>query len=246
MEQIFLDYLRGHSFSQFDIRAVLFDMDGVLYNSMPAHEKAWQQVAREFNLKAEPNDFFLLEGRTGGSTIDILFQKTWGRKATPEEIKRIYTRKIKLFEQYNPGDTIPGALELLSRVKSEGLECILVTGSGQPSLIDKLEQNFPGFFTPETMVTGLDVKIGKPHPEPYLMGLQKGGNLKPNQALVVENAPLGTEAASRAGIFTIAANTGPLPDKVLYDSGAQLVFPSMQALSDKFPEILRTAQTLKI
>lgn len=245
MEQIFLNYLRTHSFSRFNLKAILFDMDGVLYNSMPAHEKSWQQVACEFNLKAEPDEFYLHEGRTGESTINLLFERTFGREATKSETKNIYARKTALFNEYNTGEVIPGALELLNTVKSEGLRCILVTGSGQPSLLDKLEKNFPGIFTRETMVTGFDVKKGKPDPEPFLMGLQKGGDLKPNQALVVENAPLGTIAASKAGIFTIDANTGPLPDRTLYDAGAQLVFPSMEALREKFPEILRIAKTSK-
>jgi beta-phosphoglucomutase-like phosphatase (HAD superfamily) len=243
MKSIFRDYLCTHSFACFDVKAVLFDMDGVLYNSMPAHEKSWQQTVREFNLKAEPNEFFLLEGRTGDSTIDLLFERSLGRKASPEEARRIYLRKTELFTQYNTGEVIPGASELLNLVKSEGLTCVLVTGSGQPSLIDRLEQNFPGIFRQETMVTGFDVKIGKPNPEPFLMGLQKGGNLKPYQALVVENSPLGTEAAHKAGIFTIDANTGPLPDKILYDAGANLVFPSMEALLGKFTDILNIIRT---
>ena len=155
------------------------------------------------------------------------------------EIRRIYERKSELFVKYNTGETIPGARAILNFVKSSGLKPVLVTGSGQPSLLDRLDQDFPGIFTPETMVTAFDVKIGKPHPEPFLMGLQKGGNLSPNQALVVENAPLGTEAATSAGIFTICVNTGPLSDNILTDAGAKLVFHSMQELMERFPEILK-------
>jgi beta-phosphoglucomutase-like phosphatase (HAD superfamily) len=80
------------------------------------------------------------------------------------------------------------------------------------------------------------VKYGKPNPEPYLMGMQKGG-LQPHECIVVENAPLGVHAAKAAGIFTIAVNTGPLPDKALLDEGADLLFPSMQALSDAWGEL---------
>ena len=80
------------------------------------------------------------------------------------------------------------------------------------------------------MVTAFDVKNGKPHPEPYLMGLEKGGHLKANQAIVVENAPMGIEAAVAAGLFTVAINTGPLDEKVLWDGGADIVLPSMEAL----------------
>ena len=82
-----------------------------------------------------------------------------------------------------------------------------------------------------------DVQFGKPDPEPYLMGLKKAG-VNANEALVVENAPLGVESASKAGIFTIAVNTGPLAEKVLYDAGAQIVLSDMSELNEKLPEIL--------
>lgn len=62
-------------------------------------------------------------------------------------------------------------------------------------------------------------------------GFEKGG-IKADEAVVVENAPLGVEAGHNAGIFTIAVNTGPLNGQVLLDAGADLLFPSMQALND--------------
>jgi beta-phosphoglucomutase-like phosphatase (HAD superfamily) len=95
------------------------------------------------------------------------------------------------------------------------------------------------------MVTAFDVVNGKPHPEPFLMGLKKGGNLQPNQAIVIENAPLGIEAAVAAGIFTIAVNTGPLSDAILKEAGASLVFDSMTTLLAELPEILRLAETIR-
>ena len=89
----------------------------------------------------------------------------------------------------------------------------------------------------ELMVTAFDVKYGKPHPEPYLMALKKG-DLKADEPVVIENAPLGVEAGHKAGIFTIAVNTGPLDGQVLLDAGADLLFPSMQALCDSWDTIL--------
>jgi beta-phosphoglucomutase-like phosphatase (HAD superfamily) len=71
------------------------------------------------------------------------------------------------------------------------------------------------------------------------MGMQKGG-LRPEECIVVENAPLGVRAAKAAGIFTVAVNTGPLPDSVLLDEGADMLFPSMQALSDAWGELSST------
>ncbi len=230
MNKAFGDYLKKHNYKTFDLKAVLFDMDGVLYDSMKYHTRSWHETMTEEGINSVPEEFYLHEGRVGEDTIDILIRREQGRGATEEEKKRIYKRKSELFTLYNEGDTIPYAYDMLKAVKSKGLECILVTGSGQPSLLNKLEDNFPDIFQKDKMVTAFDVKNGKPHPEPYLMGLEKGGSLKPNQAVVVENAPMGVESAVAAGIFTIAINTGPLDEKVLWDAGANIVLPSMKAL----------------
>lgn len=126
------------------------------------------------------------------------------------------------------------------------MKTVLVTGSGQPSLLDRIDSHFPDTFSPETMVTAFDVVNGKPDPEPYLMGLEKGGKLTPNQALVIENAPLGIESAAAAGIFTIAVNTGLLSDELLMDAGASLLFHSMTELLDNLPEIIHLTDTIRI
>ena len=66
------------------------------------------------------------------------------------------------------------------------------------------------------------------------MGLAKCG-VNPWEAIVVENAPLGVEAGVAARIFTVAVNTGPLPDSVLREKGANLVFKSMRAFLEQYP-----------
>lgn len=239
MKEILIDYLQRNRLQRFDLKAVIFDMDGVLYDSMPAHDRSWQQTMDELGLTHEPNEFYLHEGRIGKATIDIIFQRNLKRDAAEEEEKRIYARKSELFQEYNSGDTMPGSKEVLEYVQRMKLTPVLVTGSGQPSLLERLDHHFTGCFTPETMVTAFDVVNGKPDPEPFVKGLQKGGELQPHQAIVIENAPLGIEAAVGAGIFTIAVNTGPLPDNILYQAGASLVFDSMHELSEVLPEIIR-------
>lgn len=230
MKKVFNEYLLKHNYPYFDFKAILFDMDGVLYDSMKYHSQSWYETMNEFWLKSTPEEFYLYEGMVGRETINHIVKRELGREATQDEKNKIYHRKTELFGQYNKGDLIPYAYNFVKRVHDEGLKTIVVTGSGQPSLIDKLEHNFPHLFAKNEMVTAFDVKHGKPHPEPYLMGLKKAGNLQPNQAIVVENAPRGIEAAVAAGIFTIAINTGPIPDKVLADAGANIVLPSMEAL----------------
>lgn len=218
------------------LKAVLFDMDGVLFNSMPYHAEAWHQVMKSHGLTLSREEAYMHEGRTGAGTINIVFQREMGRDASLEEIDSIYKEKSILFNSYTEAERMPGAWELLQQVKADGLVPMVVTGSGQLSLLERLEHNFPGMFQKELMVTAFDVKYGKPNPEPYLMALQKGG-LKADEAVVVENAPLGVEAGHKAGIFTIAVNTGPLNGQVLLDAGADLLFPSMQTLSDAWNEL---------
>lgn len=233
------EYLKRHGFEATRLKAVLFDMDGVLFDSMPNHAYSWSHSMTQFGLHMTPEEAYLHEGRTGAGTINILAQRYWGRDATEEEKRTIYKAKSDLFGQCPEAEKMPGAHELLGKVKADGLTPIVVTGSGQLSLLDLLNHNFPDIFRRELMVTSFDVKYGKPNPEPYLMGLQKGG-IEPWEGVVVENAPLGIQAASAARIFTIAVNTGPLPDQVLLDAGADLLFPSMQALCEQWKEVSGT------
>ena len=217
------------------LRAVLFDMDGVLYNSMPYHAKAWHRAMEQFGYDLPEEEVYMHEGRTGTSTVNLVSMRQRGVKESEERIQEIYKVKSDFFNEYPPAEPMPGALSLLRQLKEQGLMILIVTGSGQLSLLDKLNHHFPDIFRRELMVTAFDVKHGKPHPEPYLMGMQKGG-LTPDECIVVENAPLGVRAAKAAGLFTVAVNTGPLPDSALLDEGADALFPSMQALSDSWKE----------
>ena len=232
----------GRAGGESSLRAFLFDMDGVLFDSMPGHAYAWAKVMTDYGLPMREVDAFENEGRTGIGTISIFTQRYWGRDATEEEAQELYRRKTIVFNEYmaargGEAPEIPGAKEVLDKVREHGLMRVLVTGSAQQSLLTRLERHYPGHFTPELMVTGDDVRYGKPNPEPYLMALEKAG-ITADEAVVVENAPLGVRAAVAAGIFTIAVNTGPLDPQLLLDEGAGLLFPSMQALSDHLDEIL--------
>lgn len=246
MTTAFKDYLAKHNYSNFNIKAVLFDMDGVLYDSMKWHSKSWKDTMDEFNIPSTAEEFYLYEGMIGKKTINHVIKREKGREATEKEKEDIYKRKSELFTKYNDGSLIPYAYDFVKEVHEEGYKCVVVTGSGQPSLINKLETNFPGLFEKDMMVTAFDVKHGKPHPEPYLMGLRKTGNLDPNQAIVIENAPRGVEAAVAAGIFCIAINTGPMPDKVLADAGANIVLPSMESLYKNWKEYTQVIKSLRV
>lgn len=238
IQEAIAHYLQKQKQTTLSPKAVLFDMDGVLYDSMRFHARSWYETATHHNLLSTPEIFYLYEGRTGESTINELYQKTFQRDATEEEKKSIYKEKSALFNKYNDGKAMSGAAEVLDAVKASGMQTLVVTGSGQHSLINKLNSTYPGCFKREKMVTAFDVIYGKPHPEPYLMGLKKA-DVRPNEAIVIENAPMGVQAAVAAGIFTIAVNTGPLPDQVLLDAGADLLFPNMESLATAWENILK-------
>ena len=213
-------------------------MDGVLFDSMPYHAKSWHAAMAFYGLDLPEDEAFMHEGRTGSGTIGIVTRRQLGRDTTPEECQKIYAKKSELFNQFPKPLRMPGAIETVKAVRECGLTPTIVTGSGQQTLLERIETNFPGLFRHEWMVAARDVEKGKPDPEPYLMGLRKAGNLSARNSMVVENAPLGVEAAVGAGVFTIAVNTGPLPDKVLLDAGANLLFHSMKELSENIKEII--------
>lgn len=228
------EQLQGHKALQ--LRAVLFDMDGVLFDSMPFHADAWSQVMTEAGFNFSREDVYMNEGRTGADTINTASIAQFGHPSTPEQIEALCKAKCDIFATYPPTPRMPGALELIGKVKACGLTPMIVTGSGTPTLLDRIQSNFPGLFDENHIVTSFNVKRGKPYPDPYLLALEKGG-FAPNEAIVVENAPLGVTAGVAAGLFTIAANTGPLKDSVLSDAGASLVFPSIQALCDEWDNL---------
>lgn len=250
-------YLSQKGYEAMDLKAAMFDMDGVLFDSMKNHAKSWYQTMMHFGFTDfSESEAYMHEGRTGAGTISIVKQRMFGTEATEEEVQEMYKYKSDLFNTLPKAVRMPGALEVLQQVKASGVVPMIVTGSGQKTLLDRLNRNFPDIFRPELMVTAYDVKYGKPNPEPYLMGMKKynefllrsdnkeiapQGNERctPNNFIVVENAPLGVQAGVGAGVFTIAVNTGPLDDSILYGEGANLLFHSMQELSDNWTNLIQ-------
>lgn len=214
-------------------RAALIDMDGVLYDSMKYHTLAWQQMMSEIGIPCSREEFYLYEGMTGPATINLLFQRAFGRDCDPEEARRLYERKSELFRELGKREMMRDADLLMKRLGDKGMRRILVTGSSQGSLLDALDIDYPGVFADGDRVTGNDVAHGKPNPEPYLKGLEIAG-VSPEEAIVIENAPLGVKAAKAAGIFTVAVTTGPIPKEEFEKEHADLIFPSMSEAAEYF------------
>ena len=210
-------------------KAYFFDMDGVLFDSMPRHAIAWEEVMKQHGLPFTAYDCYINEGRTGESVIREAFQKALGRDATQEEVKTIYAEKSAYYHQLlqTTTPTIPGVADVLQFVKEQGHQIWVVTGSGMRTLLDSLNEVFPSIFQQDQMITAFDVTHGKPHPEPYLKAWERSGLAK-EQCVVIENAPLGIRSGKAAGLTVYAVNTGILTKEDL--AQADKVFDNMTDL----------------
>ena len=230
-------YLERHGFEALRPKAVLFDMDGVLYDSMPNHAIAWQQSMASFGIHMTADDAYATEGARGVDTIRAMVNRQQSRNISEAEAQRMYDEKSRIFHSLPEAPVMPGILRLMGQLRDAGISCGVVTGSGQRPLIARILKDFGEFVDESRITTAYDVSRGKPYPDPYLVGLSKAGNLKPWQAIVVENAPLGVRAGAAARIFTVAVNTGPLPAQVLIEAGADLQFPTMPDFADSWPQL---------
>lgn len=218
-------------------KAALIDMDGTLIDSMGNHTAAWKRLSDELGLKACRDEFFLYEGMTGRATIRLLFKRARGYEPTDAECDELYARKTCYFNEMPRVPVIPGAGRMLNLLADRGITRVLVTGSRQLSNLDRLDLDFPGAFPGHLRIMAADVSRGKPHPEPYLKGMELAGT-KPEESLVIENAPLGVESGAASGAFVLAVTTGPVPRRALAGAGADLVFGSMEELADALPCVL--------
>ena len=230
------NYLRSNGFKAFNLKAVLFDMDGVLYDSMPRHVVAWREAMAQNGIRMTAEDAYATEGMRGVDTIRLMAKQQLKADLSEAEAQKIYDLKSKLFHQSGEAPLMPHILELMQQIVAGGVKIGVVTGSGQRPLIARLQKDFGQFVSPEHIVTAYDVKRGKPFPDPYLMGMQKIGSM-PCETMVVENAPKGVCSAVAARAFTVGVNSGPLPDEALKDEGANLVFASMGDLSTAWQQL---------
>lgn len=230
MNETINKYLERTGFREFCPKAVLFDMDGVLINSMPNHAIAWQRSMASFGINMSKEDVYATEGARGVDTIKKMVKAQQGRDIDEEESQRMYDEKTRQFGMLPRPKIMDYALQLQEKIYQAGLQICIVTGSGQRPLINRLLEEFPR-VTRERLVTAYDVKKGKPLPDPYLAGMKKCG-VMPWETIVVENAPLGVMSGVASNAFTIAVNTGPLPDSVLWDAGADIVLANLKEVSE--------------
>ncbi|SMO76340.1 haloacid dehalogenase superfamily, subfamily IA, variant 3 with third motif having DD or ED [Saccharicrinis carchari] len=210
-----------------DLKCVIFDMDGVLYDSMKNHEITWRKSFQSEGIDFPGYEAYMHEGRPGHETIAYVFKEYVKKEATQEDKDRVYNEKVRLMSKMPAAEKMPMVKELINLLREREISIWVVTGSKQPTLLNRLSQDFE--IAPSHIVSARDVTQGKPHPQPYLMAIQGSGFIA-SQCMVVENAPLGVRSSKAAGITTIAVNTGVLKDEVLSNEGADIVLPDTRSL----------------
>jgi beta-phosphoglucomutase len=212
------------------LKAILFDMDGVLVDSMNYHMQSWKQLLENYGICVTERFIYEHEGAMGLDIIENLFHKT-GLRIDSSQILEIYDRQNRIFREEYLGKVrlYPETLTLIDGFQRCGLRLGLVTSS-RMNLVKQIWEDHHCLNRFDTIVTADDVTRFKPNPDPYLKALEKLRQ-EPEGCLVVENAPAGIEAAKAAGL-TCYAVASTLPPSYLQASDR--IFPSLKALADHF------------
>jgi beta-phosphoglucomutase len=210
--------------------AILFDLDGVLVDSMIYHMQSWKQLLENAGVNISEQFIYEHEGAMGVDVIQNLFHKT-GLPTDEDQILEIYDRQNRIFrEEYlSKVKLYPETLTLIDGFKRRGLRLGLVTSS-RLNLVAQIDEDQRFLDRFEAIVTADDVVRFKPNPDPYLKALEKLTQ-GPEGCLAIENAPAGIQSAKAAGLTCYAvASTLPPP----YLQASDRIFPSLKALVDHF------------
>jgi len=183
-------------------KAWLFDFDGVIGDTMPDNLRAWQSAFAQHGVTLTKDDYYSLEGMNTKGIAETLGKK-FG--LAPAVYEKIPDRKSEFYQILaGPLRIYPEVDTLLTTLKRQGVKLAMVSGGARW----RLEKTTPKkiFTLFDVVVAGDDLTKSKPDPEPYTMALAKLG-VRSDQAVVVENAPLGIDSAKTAGIFCVALTT---------------------------------------
>ena len=193
------------------MKGIIFDMDGVLIDAMPFHAEAMRMaINEETGYAIDKKIVYLLEGMPGPGLVKEIFKRENINKDTDDSLaEKISKRKKELFKQIQKSQAIEGAKELIEDLRYCNCLKAVVSGASKKEIEAILDENI-GLKNFNVVIAGDDIEEGKPHPSPFQTALRRM-DLKPSEAIVVENAPLGVEAAIRAGIeYIVTLNNTPL------------------------------------
>lgn len=183
------------------IKAVIFDMDGVIVNSEPLHKKAYYNMFKDFKLDVSES---LYESFTGKSTYSICEQLClkFNLSITPYELVNSKRKHFKyIFENDKSFKMIDGAFELIKDYYKNNLKLVLASSASMLT-INKVFEKFDldKFFVAK--ISGADLKQSKPNPEIFLKAAKISGHNK-KDCIVIEDSTNGIIAANSAGIFCV-------------------------------------------
>lgn len=187
------------------LKAVIFDMDGVIIDSEPLHYKAYYRMFEEIGISVSDD---LFDSLIGKSTIDLCRQLKdhFQCAQEAEELVSIKRRHYyDIFENDSTFDLISGVRRLIENYHENGLTLVLGS-SGEMPRINRIFERFelnPYF---KGKVSGADLESSKPHPEIFLKAAEATG-YRLEECVVIEDATNGIEAAKGAGIFCVGYNS---------------------------------------
>jgi HAD superfamily hydrolase (TIGR01509 family) len=212
------------------VKGIIFDMDGVLVDSMPAHVHAWKSAFAEIaGITVAEREIYLMEGMRGIELITKIFEQ----RGVKDDLlaSRVHERKDRIFKSIRSSKPFKGVLEMIDK-----LECAkaVVSGSARRDVQAIINESF-GTEKFSAIISADDVKSGKPDPSAFLAALSMMG-IQPSDAVVVENAPLGVQAAESAGIeCVVVLNNTPLTREDFGPARQDKIFERTSSVS----EILR-------
>lgn len=185
-----------------EIKAVIFDLDGVIVDTARFHYIAWKNLADRLGFDFTPDHNELLKGIGRMESLDILL--SIGKiKATEDEKKRWAAEKneayVALCNEMKAGDVLPGVIGFLQDLKNQGIKIGLGSASkNAPLILDRT--GIQDFF--DVIIDGNRITKGKPDPQVFLLGAEELG-VKASECMVFEDALAGIKAAKAAGMAAI-------------------------------------------
>ncbi|MGA2916796.1 MAG: beta-phosphoglucomutase [Sedimentisphaerales bacterium] len=202
-----------------NIKAIIFDLDGVLTNTSEYHYKAWKRLADELGITFDRKTNEILRGISRKESLEILLGE---KKVSEKEKQRLMDVKnnyyVEFLTQMTPDDILPGALGLLQEVRKAGIKIGIGSSSkNAQTVINKLKlENFI-----DAISDGNSVDNHKPAPDLFLH-CAANLDVAPNEAIVVEDAESGVEAALNGGFWVIGLGPANRVGK------AHIVFPDFE------------------
>ena len=192
------------------LKAVIFDFDGVITDSEILHLRAFNQSLAQYGIEITKNDYYTMYlGFNDTDCYKLLIEKGL-LKMDEQQINTLMIQKKKIFEQLAKaeGKMIEGVRDFLNMLEQNNIPMAICSGSLLTEVEMVLEDaRLRHLF--EVVVSGEQVKKGKPDPEGFLLSLQRLNEnrenpITANQCVVIEDSHWGLEAAKAAGMHTIA------------------------------------------